>query len=286
MADLQRGSAGIYLPEAVSGEILSKMTETSVVQSAARRIALPGNGTAVNIVTGEPTAAWVGETESKPVSNGAATTKVLRPYKLAVIETFSNEFRRDLPALYAALADRLPAALAKKFDETALFSGAPGSDFDSLGTADSEILDYDGLVSAMQSIGNAGYDMNGVIISPAGEAALLRLKDTTERPLFIGNAQTEGSIGSLIGRPVFKSRAAAGNDNVGNLSTIGFAGDWSQAVWGQVSDVTIKISDQATLVSGQTTINLFQQNMFAVLAEIEVGFRVSDLAAFKRLTSA
>jgi hypothetical protein len=36
MADLQRGSAGIYLPEAVSGEILSKMTETSVVQSAAR----------------------------------------------------------------------------------------------------------------------------------------------------------------------------------------------------------------------------------------------------------
>ena len=49
--------------------------------------------------------------------------------------------------------------------------------------------------------------------------------------------------------------------------------------------MAIKISDQATLVSGETTINLFQQNMFAVLAEIEVGFRVGDIAAFKKLTA-
>lgn len=282
MADLQRGSSGIYLPEAVSGEILSKMTETSVIQRAARRIALPGNGTAVNIVTGEPTAAWVGETESKPVSNGSAATKVLRPYKLAVIETFSNEFRRDLPALYAALADRLPAALAKKFDSTVMHGTAPGSDFDTLASASAQVLDYDGLVAAMAAVGAAGYDMNGVIVAPQGEAAVLSLKDTTDRPLFIQNLQNEGSIGSLIGRPVFKSRAAYKDDVT---DVLGFAGDWTQAVWGQVSDVTIKISDQATLTAGAETINLFQQNMFAVLAEVEVGFRVSDLAAFNKLTA-
>ncbi len=282
MADLQRGSAGIYLPEAVSGEILSKMTETSVVQSAARRIALPGNGTAVNIVTGEPTAAWVGETEAKPVSNGSASTKVLRPYKLAVIETFSNEFRRDLPALYAALADRLPAALAKKFDTTVFHGTAPGSDFDTLAAAGAKVLNYAGLVGAMADIGAAGYDMNGVIVAPQGEAAVLSLVDANERPLFISNLQAEGAIGSLIGRPVFKSRAAYKDDTT---DVLGFAGDWTQAVWGQVSDVTIKISDQATLTAGAETINLFQQNMFAVLAEVEVGFRVSDVAAFKKLTA-
>jgi HK97 family phage major capsid protein len=282
MVDINRSTSGVYLPEAVSGEILAKVQEASVIQTAARRLALPGSGAAVSIITGEPTASWVGETEEKPVSNPTVSNKVLRPYKLAVIETFSNEFRRDLPALYSALADRLPAALAKKFDTTAFHGTAPGSDFDTLASAGSHVLDYDGMVAALAAIGASGYDMNGIIVSPQGEAKLLGEKDGNERPLFISNAQAEGGIGSVLGRPVFKSRAAYLDTTT---DVLGFAGDWSQAVWGQVGDVQIKISDQATLVSGETTINLFQQNMFAVLAEIEVGFRVGDLAAFKKLTA-
>jgi HK97 family phage major capsid protein len=283
MADLNRGSGSIVLPEAVSSEILGKVLETSVVQRAARRIDLPGRGTAVNVITGEPTAAWVGETESKPVSNGAASTKILRPYKLAVIETFSNEFRRDLPALYNALASRLPNALAKKFDSTVFHGTTPGSDFDSLASSGYVDLTYDGLVAGLSAIGGNGYDTNGYIISPQGEATLLGLKDDVERPLFLSNLQNEGSIGSIMGRPVFKSKAAyldATND------ILGFTGDWTQAIWGQVDDVTVKISDQATLTVGEDTVNLFQQNMFAVLAEIEVGFRVSDSAAFLKLRAA
>ena len=280
MADIQRGSSGISLPAAVSGEILAKMTENSVIQTAARQITLPGNGSAVSVITGEPTAAWVGETAAKPVSNGSASTKILRPYKLAVIETFSNEFRRDIPALYSALAERLPAALAKKFDETVFHGTAPGSDFDTLAAVAGDATTYAGLVNSLSVIGAAGYDMNGVIISPQGEAAILNLVDGNDRPLFIGNLQGEGQIGSILGRPVYKSRAAyldATND------VLGFTGDWTQAIWGQVEDVVIKISDQATLVSGETSINLFQQNMFAVLAEIEIGFRVSDASAFRAL---
>jgi HK97 family phage major capsid protein len=280
MTDINRGSSGIILPEAVSNEILSKVTETSVVQAASRRIDLPGRGTAVNIITGEPVADWVGETSAKPVSNGTAQTKILRPYKLAVIETFSNEFRRDLPALYQALADRLPAALAKKFDTTVFHGNTPGSDFDSLAAATGVELTYDGMVDAIAEIGDAGYDLNGIIVSPAGEATVLKLKDLQERPLFISNLQGEGGIGSMLARPVFKSRAA------GAEGVLGFTGDWTQAVYGTVGDVTIKVSDQATLTAGDATINLFQQNMFAVLAEIEVGFRVGDIDAFRKLTPA
>ena len=283
MADLNRGSGSIVLPEAVSSEILGKVLETSVIQRAARRIDLPGRGTAVNIVTGEPTASWVGETDAKPVSNGTAATKILRPYKLAVIETFSNEFRRDLPALYNALASRLPNALAKKFDTTVFHGTNPGSDFDNLTGATAHVLDYDGMVAALRALGASGYDMNGIIVSPQGEAKLLGEKDGDERPLFISNLQAEGGIGSVLGRPVFKSRAAYLDTTT---DVLGFAGDWTQAVWGQVDDVTVKISDQATLVvDEETTINLFQQNMFAVLAEIEVGFRISETAAFKKLTA-
>jgi HK97 family phage major capsid protein len=199
---------------------------------------------------------------------------------LAVIETFSNEFRRDLPALYNALASRLPNALAKKFDSTVFHGTAPGSDFDTLASAGSHELDYDGMVAALSAIGGVGYDLNGIIVSPQGEAKLLGEKDLDGRPLFINNLQGEGGIGSVLGRPVFKSQAAfdAGS------GTLGYTGDWTQAIWGQVDDVTIKISDQATLEVGESTINLFQQNMFAVLAEIEVGFRIADEDAFVGLT--
>lgn len=289
MTDMNRASSGLSLPASVSNEILAKTAEASVIQRAARRVALPGNGAVVSVVTGEPTAAWVGETAAKPVSNGSAAHKVLRPYKLAVIETFSNEFRRDLPALYAGLVDRLPSALATKFDSTVFFGTAPGSDFDTLAAASAQVLDYDGILAGISAIGAAGYDADGVVVSPQGEATVLGLKDLQDRPLFISELQSQGIIGGILGRPVFKSRAAydAGDAEATPAvpATLGFVGDWTQAIWGTVEDVVIKVSDQATLVDGETTINLFQQNMFAVLAEIEIGFRVGDVAAFNKLTA-
>lgn len=284
MADISRSTSGVLLPTEVSTEILSKVQEASIIQTAARRVNMPGSGVAFRTITGEPTAQWVGETGEKPVSNGSVGSKTMRPYKLAVIEAFSNEFRRDLPALYNALAERLPAALAKKFDATVLHGTAPGSDFDTLAGVDAINLGagvYNGFVGALTSVANAGYDFNGAILAPQGEALLYGEKDADGRPLFINNVVTDGSIGSVLGRPIFRSRHAYAVDSTTSIPTVGFAGDWTKASWGTVEGVQVKISDQATLnVGAGETINLFQQNMFAVLAEIEVGFMVEDDAAF------
>ena len=48
----------------------------------------------------------------------------------------------------------------------------------------------------------------------------------------------------------------------------------------------MSVSDQATINDGGTQLNLWQRNMFAIRAEIEVGFRVRDLAHFVKLTDA
>ena len=284
MTDINRSTTGVLLPSAVSNEILAKVAEDSVVQRVSRRVSLPGSGVSFQQITGEPTAAWVGETAVKPVSNPTVANKTMTPYKLAVIETFSNEFRRDKAALYEALVGRLPAALAKKFDTTVMHGTAPGTGFSVLSGSTAVALGtsvYDGTVTALGEIAAAGYDMNGLVFSPQGEQLLYGEKDGNDRPLFINNASTDGSIGTVLGRGVFKSRAAYA---AGTPNTIGFAGDWSQAMYGTVEDVQIKISDQASLTVGAETINLFQQNMFAVLAEIEVGFLVSDADAFRLLT--
>jgi hypothetical protein len=56
-------------------------------------------------------------------------------------------------------------------------------------------------------------------------------------------------------------------------------------MYGTVEGVQVRYSADATLTSGNTTINLFQQNMFAVLVEIEVGF-VAETNYFAKLTKA
>ena len=114
MVDINRSTSGVVLPEEVSGEILAKVLEASIIQRAARRVTLPGAGAAFQTIVGDPAAAWVNETDEKPVSNASVGSKTLRGYKLAVIETFSNEFRRDKAALYEALVGRLPGALAAR----------------------------------------------------------------------------------------------------------------------------------------------------------------------------
>lgn len=279
----------IDLPVDVSDEILEKVREGSAVMRLARQITLPGRGAAINVITSDPEASWVGETGSKPVSNPGLSTKVMRAYKLAVIVPFSNEFRRDAGALYDALIERLPSALAKKFDAT-VFGGetAPGSDFDTFASITAQSLDtdtYAGLVAADTDIATHGGILNGFVLSPQGKGKLLGATDTSKRPLFI-NSVAEGAIPMVLGARTEVSKGAYVAGTSPNPNVVGVAGDWTQALYGTVEGVKIDYSSDATLDLGEgKTINLFQQNMFAVRAEIEVGFR-ADTSVFNALTSA
>ena len=284
----------ITLPADVSNEILQKTQEASAVMSLARQIELPGRGTSINVITGDPEAAWVGETAAKPVSDPGVTTKVMSAYKLAVIVPFSKEFRRDVPALYDALVQRLPNALGNKFDATVFTGSAPGSNFDVLSGCTAQAIGtntYAGLVAAEADIAAHGGDMNGIALSPVGKGVLLAATDDNKRPLFI-NTVAEGAIPYVLGAPVRISKGAykAGAATTGTTpavpNIVGAAGDWTQAMYGTVNGVEISFSEDAVILdSSNNPIYLFQQNMFAVRAEIEVGFR-ADTNCFDLLTTA
>ena len=284
--DINR-TTSISLPGEVSSEILQKTQESSAVMALARQIKLPGLGVTIPIITGDPEAAWVAETEKKPVKRGTLATKIMQPYTLAVIVPFSNQFRRDVPALYDELVKRLPLALAQKFDAT-VFGGVtvPGSNFDTLkGCTAQEIGTnaYSGLVAADADIADHNGILNGWVLSPKGKAVLLNAVDGNKRPLFL-NSAAEGAVPMILGSRTLQSKGAYIADSTSaKKNVVGFAGDWTQAVYGTVEGVQIAIADQATLDDGGTSINLFQQNMFAVRAEIEVGFRC-DTTVFNKLT--
>lgn len=285
MSGINTNRTNISLPTSISSEIIQKTQEESAVMRLARQIALPGNGLTIPVITSDPEAAWVDETDDKPVSNPGLSTKVMRGYKLAVIEPFSNQFKRDYGALYDALVARLPRILAQKFDNT-VFGGTekPGSDFDQLSSATGQSLAsdvYGGLVAADTDIALHGGITSGYAISPQMKGILLSALDKNNRPLFI-NSVSEGAIPMILGNPTYLTKGAFVS---GSPNTIGFVGDWSQAMYGIVEGVDISFADQATLkLANNSTINLFQKNMFAVRAEIEIGFR-ADVTVFNKLTA-
>lgn len=292
--DLNRTSSGVsaLLPKEISSEIWANAVQDSVIMQAARTITLPGSGITIPMITGDATANWVNETDEKPVSDATLSSKSITPYKLAVIEVFSDEFRRDLPALYAELARRLPSALGRKFDSTILHGTAPGSNFDVLSGSTAVAVDgtdtLGDLMTALTTIGAAGGDLSHWLVSPQVEGTLMTAKDGAGNYAFLRDARTDnGSIGSVFGRDVLRSSAVFNDPQDAGVTanTVGFAGDFARsAVWGSVEGIQISVSDQATVNKGGTQLNLWQRNMFAIRAEVEVGFAVRNGAHFVKLT--
>ena len=296
MSGISTNRTNITLPADVSGEILQKTQQASAIMRLARQMALPGRGVQIPVITSDPQAAWVAETAAKPVSNPGLSTKLMQAYKLAVIVPFSDEFRRDAAALYDALVARLPLALAQKFDQTVI--GAvekPGENFDSFALCTTQALvpagdatTYDGLVAAYGDIADHGGSLNGFAMAPAGIGLLLGQTDTTGRPIFI-NGVADGNVNRVLGAPVLESRGiykagvAPVGTGAGTPAIVGIAGDWTQAMYGTVEGVQIRFADQTGLTINSTQVNLWEHNMFAVRAEIELGFR-ADTSCFNLLT--
>ena len=280
--DINRGTTNIINDPQISAEIWAKAIEDSFFMTHARQVTIPGPGMKIQTITGEPVADWVTETGAKPVSTSTFGAKTVIPYKLAVIEPFSAEFMRDKRALYDELVRRLPAALAKKFDETIMGTTAPGTGFDVLGGASTVSLSggtsvYGQLLAADASIAAGDGIMNVIGLAPAAKSVVQGAVDNNGYPIFTNLAT--GGIGNILGAEVDVKKALAVSP------AIGIAGDFDDAVWGMVEGIQIAFSDTATLTNGSETINLWQQNMVAVRAECEIAFAVKDVAEYVVLTA-
>lgn len=296
--DISRHTSNVILDPEVSREIWAKTIDQSFFMQAARQISIPGSGVKIQTITGDPQASWVDETNTKPVGFHTFGTKTITPYKLAVIEPFSEEFVRDKAALYNECVNRLPGALSKKFDSTILSTSAPGSGFDVLGNCTKVSLIpgsgdtlYDQFLTVDANITAADGIMTAIGLAPAGKSKVLGAVDSVGHPLFTPGVGSN-TVGNILGADVIVSKGlyvAGAAGSPGTPAKVGIAGDFTDAVWGSVEGIKMGVSNQATLTytnqSAQTvTINLWQQNMVAVRFEIEVAFAVRSTDEFNILT--
>ena len=299
--NISRQTTNVLLPDNVSSEIWAKAVESSAFMQLAHRVKIPGTGVKIQTITGEPQAGWVGETGTKPVSKHTFGNKTITPYKMAVIEPFSEEFVRDKKALYEECVDRLPASLSKLFDTTIMSSSAPGTGFDVLGTgvtkktilSASQTSVYNRFVAVDAEISDHDGIMDAVALSPQGKSILLDAVDQVGHPLFTPGVGSN-KIGNILGADVAIAKGvyvAGAAGSPGTPAVVGVAGDFSGVRWGSVEGIKMSVSKEATLTyvngSNETvTINLWQQNMIAIRFEIELAFAVMDKSQLVLLTGA
>lgn len=303
--DHSRKTTNVIFDPEVSNEIISKAQEQSAIMQLAQRMSIAPEGKKFQTITGDPAPEWVAETNDKPVDFFSFGTKTVIPYKMALIVPFSMEFRRDKTALYNECIRRVPALFGQKFDATAMGTTAPGTGFDVFGgatkasilpDATNNIDVYDRFLAVDSTIGAADGIMNGIALAPQGRSVVLGAKDGQGYPIFTPGVQS-GQLGNILGaavsvkKGVYVAGTAATQSAAGVPAVVGIAGDWDNAAYGVIGQLTGSISEEATLTytdanSQTVSLALWQKNMFAVRFEIELALMIRDINKFVLLTGA
>ena len=297
--DVSRLTNGVILTPEMSNEIWTDSIKQSALTQLATRVNLPGKGVKWQTLNAPNAAEWVGETAEKPVVDPSFGSKTMIPYKLAQIITVSEEFTRDAANLWNAVQAQASEAIAQAIDKTFLAGTIPLPGADGVDTlADAQTVSvkngkYVDFVKIATTVLDNNGDLNGIAITNKGLSKFLSAVDENGRPLMVpGVGSTE--LGSAFGARMIKSpwgykeavKASGSGASAVQAApeVLGVAGDWTQAYYGTVQGIRIKMTDTATVKKGATTINLWQRNMIAFLVEAEVGFIVRDKSKFVVIT--
>ena len=297
--DVSRLTNGVILTPEMSSEIWTDSIKQSALTQLATRVNLPGKGVKWQTLNAPNAAEWVGETAEKPVVDPSFGSKTMIPYKLAQIITVSEEFTRDAANLWNAVQAQASEAIAQAIDKTFLAGTIPLPGADGVDTlADAQTVSvkngkYVDFVKGATTVLDNNGDLNGIAITNKGLSKFLSAVDENGRPLMVpGVGSTE--LGSAFGARMIKSpwgykeavKASGSGASAVQAApeVLGVAGDWTQAYYGTVQGIRIKMTDTATVKKGATTINLWQRNMIAFLVETEVGFIVRDKSKFVVIT--
>lgn len=183
-----------YIPEPISGDVLTKVRETSVIEQVARRVQMTSDNLRVPKWDNDTVIDSVAEDTTIPLQAGAGETVLMEANKFAnrfavTVETERDSFIDVLNLEKLRWADKFArtldnACLAVTADET-----GPGTDvpFESVYnaasgagnvTATAGNLTYDGLVDLFGGIEDSEYSDGLVVVAhPAFAMALRNLKD-------------------------------------------------------------------------------------------------------------
>jgi len=294
------GDFKAFLNPEQAQDYFAEVEKTSIVQKVARKVPMGPTGIVIPFWDGTVSAEWVDEGERKPLTKGSFAKKELKPTKIATIFAESAEVVRANPLNYLqVMRTKIAEAIALAFDAAALHgTNKPGNFQGYLGETSQEVSlaaadnAYLALNDGLSTLVDGGKKWTASLFDNEVEPIFNTSLDNNGRPLFVESTYGELTSplreGRILARPTVLSDHVA--DGTAGARTLGFIGDFSQVIWGQIGGLSFDVTDQATLDFGEpgspNLVSLWQHNMVAVRCEAEYAFLVNDKDSFVKLTDA
>jgi HK97 family phage major capsid protein len=266
--------------------IFDKIAEQSVIQRVTPESPLTQNGTGVPVFNDTLEAFWTDEGTKKGASKATGSVKHLTPHTLAVVIPVTKQVLATINHnWFNKLQDKVISKFATAFDYACLHGSIFGADNNLDATTNEIVLGagtpkyYADLVNARAVIENSGeYDTSAFVFDVSTRQGFYNASDAQNRPLFndgiFGGSANPDRQASLIGLPAYLQK------KIKTATTVGYAGDFSQATWGQVGAVEYKVFDQGAVTINGNLVSAIENNLLIIRAEADFGFLVNDKDAF------
>lgn len=301
-------NSSVLLPQPVTGDIIPFLRpETTFLQGNPKRVRLVGGKYRQPRGAGTSTAGYVGEGEKKPVGKPTFDGINMQAKKLAGIVYLTNEAAKwPVADIEAYIRDDLRKAIAIKMDSamyfgtgssntptgifaqsgiTSIAGGADGGTYFVLSKSPTVAeLDRVARILMLSLTGN-NIARNGRWRWTMGYRAwgyIADMRDGNGNALFPGMSLDQPvwkGIPVLVSNQFVENGGGATNE--GSIGLV----DFSHVLYGDEEDMIMKSTTEATIDDDGTLVHLWQQNMMAILAEIEHDVGVDQPKAIARLTA-
>jgi hypothetical protein len=289
------GAGGFILPTE-QGDILTNgvLQAVGALQLCGDSRATSSRKTQFGIWTGAPTAGFVGEGASKPVTGAEFGQTTMNVKKIATIVLFTDEMLEDVQAgdlnplvdsgVRSAIADVIDANIIGKDNGVNITTN-----FDNALRATTAVVEYDQTkgdalaraVSAAMGVleGNGYGDVGGMgLLLGTGFGQILRdarsAVDATAPIYGAGGAGLDPTYGV---QPATSSNLNKAGDAAAATNVLGYLVHKANLHARIRKDVTVTTSTEATVNDGVADRKLFQENLTAIRYETRLAFMVHDI---------
>lgn len=274
------------IPDKYNTLILQEVIQNSKAMQLAKFEEMDSKEKKFEFFASGPGAYWVGEGEKIQTSKPTWQTAKMEAKKLGVIIPVSREYLTYKASdFFTMMQPKIAEAFYKKFDAAVLlnqenpFEQSIDESAIAAGNVVTGGLTYDNILALEDELDKNDFEANAIISTRKNRTELRgasKVVGNTTELIFDRAANT------IDGLPVVDLKALA----KGNL----YAGDFNCAFYGIPFNISFQISEEAQLSTLKnedgTPVNLFEQELVALRATMDVAFMVVKDEAFAKLAPA
>lgn len=274
------------LPKEFTNIILKEVAGKSVVMQLGKYVEMDGKQeVTTNIQTDGISAYWVNETEKIKTDKPEVVPVTMRAHKLGVILLASREaLTYTWQRFFEDMKPQIVDAFYQKIDEAGILGlNTPFENSVNKAAKDANkvingVINYDNILKLEDTLFDADIEPNAFISKIQNRSALREARDGNKVSIFDKSANT------IDGIPTVDLKSA--HFKKGDL----LAGDFDHLIYGVPYNITYKISEEGQISTVKNEdgapINLFEQEMIAIRATMDIAVMITKADAFAKLTTA